>query len=215
MSIYETRRAPVSPADFDRWRAEYATTSYADQVAYYDGVWEKYPVQRHYNLPLAREFFAAPSGPTRVLEVGGWTGDVAVDILPQWPSIKDWLNVEVCRGAARAGYMVVPFASAYRAVVLEDWIWNQPEAFFEPFTVLFASHSFEHMTATNLRALLAKVTHISHVYIDTPLPEEPYDWHGYLGTHILELGWPQLIDLMAEFGWTLDRRDGTVGMFSR
>lgn len=190
--------------DFETWRATYDSMSYAEHVALYDRVWQDHPLQGHADIDAARSFFAGIREPVRhVLEVGGWTGVTAGVILSVMPGIEKWLNVEVCRGAAEHPATTDP---AYRAVVLDDWIWNQPSDFFAPFTVLFASHVFEHMTGANIAQLLGKIENIRHLYIDAPLPwEGDSDWGGYPGTHVLEWGWERLLAALKSRGWCLKK----------
>lgn len=189
--------------DFDRWRAAYATTSYDEQVRTHDKIWRDYPVQRHYCLPAARRFFAemaTPDEELRVLEIGGWTGDVAAAVLPDSPFVYDWLNVELCRGAVEHPATDDP---RYRPVVLDDWAWNYPAGWFDTFDVLFMSHSVEHMTGADLRQLLPLLGNVQRAYVDTPLPDVGTDWQGYSGTHICELSWPDLEALMLDHGFAL------------
>lgn len=214
MSIYGARPA-LTPADFDRWRDCYASTSYADQVKYHRMIWKDYPVQRHYDIAAARRFFAEMAdigNELRVLEIGGWTGDVVAAILPESLFIYDWLNVELCQGAVDHPATADP---RYRPVVLDDWIWNYPAEWFAKFDVLFASHSFEHMTGENIEQLLPLLGSIQRVYIDAPLEEEPVDWTGYHGAHVLEWGWRELVAAMRKNGFELDSVVNSAHLFLR
>jgi hypothetical protein len=41
---------------------------------------------------------------------------------------------------------------------------------------------------------------------DTPLDDEPPNWRGFTGTHILEVGWHGVDQLCAQHGYMLDWR---------
>ncbi len=188
--------------DFEGWRQSYDSMPYAEHVARYDEVWREYPLQSCVDIEAAQSFFAEIDEPVhRVLEIGGWTGLTAGAILSGIPDIKEWMNVEICQGAADHPATTHP---AYRAVVLDDWLWNKPPAFFTRFEILFASHVFEHMTGDNIKKLLGKIGNVRHLYIDAPLPwEGNSDWYRYPGTHVLEWGWEQLLDVLKWHGWSL------------
>lgn len=187
------------PNAFDYWRSHYAETTYADQVAFHEQVWKTFPVQTQVDLAAACEFFNAIHEPVRqVLELGGWTGVAAAAVLPHLPDLERWLNVELCRSAAEKRATDDP---AYEAVVLDDWLWNQPDGFFAPFTVFFASHSIEHLAGANVEALLPKLANVRYVYLDAPLSQDAPDWFGYPGCHVLEWGWSRLLEEFARHGW--------------
>jgi len=220
-SIYE-QRPKLGAADFDHWRSRYRSTSYEDQVKYHDWVWKDYPEQRHYNLEAATLFFQSIPQPRRVLEIGGWTGDVANHILrakaydgakdKRFRSIALWTNIEICRGAA-ARPVCKDFR--YEPRVLDCWVWEMPEDWFKPYDVVFMSHSIEHMSSEDVTKLLSRITSARYLYIDAPLAWSGTDWQGYMGTHILRWGWQALLEELAKHGWEQVFDMDTTRMFRR
>lgn len=187
--------------EFDTWRERYAALSFADQVKFHSLIWENYPRQQHYDLACVDAFFAAiPDQPLQVLEIGGWTGDVADHVLDHDERISEWLNVELCKEALLSVALRHP---AYGACVQDDFIWNQPTDFFAPYNVVFMSHSIEHLDRRDLMAL-APCLQADWLYIDTPLPEDgAVFWMGDASTHKLDMNWRELREFWEARGWTL------------
>ena len=183
---------------WDQWRAEYKATSYAAQQDFYSGVWATNPDQRHFTATAALAFFDGSA--RRVIEVGGWRGELAALVLTAHPEIELWRNYELCREAAAAAVSTDP---RYEGVSPPDWVWSLPPAELAGFDTLVLSHVIEHMTAEDLAALLAALHSPRRVYVESPLFDEPRDWAGYHGTHILELGWRGVDALFASAGFRL------------
>lgn len=186
--------------DWDQWRRDYDTTPYLDQLAFYDDVYRSHPEQKCHTLSRAQDFFShLPSDPLRVIEVGGWRGELASEIIPGYPNITKWTNYEVCRGAVEDSVLS---NEVYRAVVATEWLWERKI----PLTsdVFVACHVIEHMKFAQLRALLDKVT-ARWAYFEAPLLVPGQTWDGYMGTHINEAGWPDILSLMEGRGWALRR----------
>lgn len=187
----------MTAVDFDAWRVSYDAMTYDDHVRFYDAVWDAYPVQQHYDTGRATAFLARVD-PRRVLELGGWRGELAAAILPEFPDIVRWRNVEVCRGAAENAACTDP---RYEAIVPDAWLWERPDlvGFADTFV---ASHVIEHMRGDQLRALFAVVLpSVDAVFLASPLDEEGQGWAGYHGSHILELGWRDVAALLANAGF--------------
>ncbi len=194
--------SPWSAEFWDLFRAKYDSLAPADHAAMMAEFYPLSPVQSHFTMAAIAEFFAVH--PARcVIEVGGWDGAVASAILAAHPSIAHWTNYEICRLATFQ--FDDPRYSA--PALAESFVWDLPLAT-AAYDVLFASHRLEHMKAVNVRALLARLPTVTAVYVDVPLPDDAVDyrWPGYIGSHILELGWVQFEALFAEFGFAVERR---------
>ena len=170
--------------DFDAWRTRYDAMTYADHVRTYSELWKLFPVQQHFD-GHALGLFLDQTSPERVLEVGGWDGELAAVMLATCPWITTWDNVEICLEARDAS---ICFDKRYRAVSGDRFLWEMEGPF--DYDALVMSHSAEHMRWTELRALLEKIS-CRAVYLAAPLPTDGSDpdWKGYPGTHILEVGW--------------------------
>lgn len=195
------QRTPFALVEFDTWRARYTAMSAEEQVAFHSRIWQAYPVQQHYDLDCVDEFFAAVTDiDLKVLEIGGWTGDVADYVLEKDERISEWLNVELCIEAAQRS--VALRHPVYGACVMQDFVWNQQPEFFERYNVAFMSHSIEHLDRRDLMALAPVLK--GWLYIDAPLPEtgRPY-WWGCPATHQLDMNWDELREFWEARGWTL------------
>lgn len=186
--------------DWDAWRAEYDAMTYQDQQAFYDEVFDTYPVQRAYD-PLLVGGLLTLTRPKTVLEFGGWTGDLARDLLPGMPWIESWTNVDCSRKALAASVCDDP---RYRPRLAECWLWE--EEWSADFVV--ASHVIEHIRAKELAQLLRSVK-CRALYLEAPLRMEPTDWSGYAGSHILEIGWAGVDGLAGLAGYVLAERGET------
>lgn len=193
-------------AEFDRWRADYDRMSYAEQQSFYDRMEAEHPVQAGYALDngLLRFTHAfeqiIPKLPkTYVLELGGWHGELAKEMLSRCPGISVWCNVEISRAAVRNSV----FSDArYLTYVPPDQPWRVP---LPPGNVLVASHFIEHIRADNLVSLMLSLPDtLRYMILVAPLPEsaEDNDWAGYHGSHILEWGWRE-VRQQALFDWKL------------
>lgn len=176
--------------DWDAYRSGYDSMSYADQVAFYDKVWRLHPEQRHYSPDACSKFLSVVE-PDRVLEVGGWRGELAAEMLPLFPKIMHWHNIEICRGAVENSVCSDPH---YSTQVPSEWMWELPH---EPGGVLVAAHVIEHMTKEQVLSLLWS-TRPRAAFVQSPLTEKGQDWAGYNGSHVLKSGWEEVIDF---FGW--------------
>jgi hypothetical protein len=192
--------------DFDAWRAAYPTMTDEVRRAWDATCYLHWPEQAHGSLDAIRAF-TAPGG--KVLEVGGWRGDHAGACLKENPAIESWTNVEFCAEAARNPKTADP---RYRVVVPHRFRWWEDRPSLEA-DVLVMSHVVEHLSVEDLCGLLDAVMAIPRVYAEAPLPEGGSSWHGYLGTHVLPVGWSTVEALFQERGWKVEERKGDGRVF--
>lgn len=182
--------------DLDAFRRDYPHLTYAQHQALYSQVWASHPVQSHFDA-LECAYAIARVGPARVVEVGGWDGELGVAMLQVFPAAIDgWTNYEVCREAREAGQR--RRRAGYHAPDLDKWFWEQPTSA----DLLVASHTIEHLSAEHL-TLLLDATDAPALWFDAPLHDEPTDWMGSTTTHVLEIGWDGVTGLCEERGWSL------------
>ena len=184
--------------DFDAWRDNYDRLTYAEHVEFYRKVAEVYPEQQHYNEPAVRDFLAGSQGP--VLELGGWKGELAASVLPDFPGIPEWLNVEIAPQAISENACTDP---RYSVIVPHAFLWDT-DLDLSRFTTFIASHSIEHIKRRHVSQLLVRLGGVERMYVDAPLPDAPSKWGGGNGqhSHIIEIGWDGLRDLFASFGFS-------------
>lgn len=195
-----TKQSPAKP--FNDWRKTYDSKSYEEHVAFHEK-WSKiYPDQNRYNIERIRVFFYLVAHLKRsigVLEIGGWKGQLAKQMLKEFPSIKRWHNVEISKVVADE---TACHSKRYIAEVLPDFFWK---ATFDArlYDVLILSHVIEHMKGENLKGILEKTPSIKYLYIAAPIEQktEDVDWKGFVGTHILEIGWEDVHRLIRGCGF--------------
>lgn len=198
----DQRGRAVNAVDFDNWREQYATMTYQEQQAFYDRVEQDHPAQNSYrqNLPAWLRFFThvtARLSRPRVLELGGWHGEMAAEILAAFPALDTWTNYEICPAAVKKS---VCDDRRYRAIVSYDYAWNVrlPDS-----DVFVACHTIEHITVNQFEQLLDNLPlMVSYTAIEMPLPDKgPAEWAGYHGSHIFEAGWQEAAAILAGYGW--------------
>jgi len=183
--------AVVAAIDWDVWRAEYDTMSFADQQAFYQRVADLHPEQRSANIPRAHAAFDGIGGEDlTVVELGGWDGTLAASMLTRG-DVCGWTNFDIVGVPQRCARL------EYHLIVLDDHLWNV----YEPFGDVFvATHTIEHLKARELK-LLFDCLRVDWIYLEAPLDDGPRDWAGYPGSHVLEIGWDGVNDLLSERGW--------------
>ena len=199
--------------DFDAWRDNYDRLTYAEHVEFYRQVAEVYPDQEHYNEPAVREFLYGVHGD--VLEIGGWKGELAAKVLPDFPDITSWLNIEIAPQAISENVCTDP---RYAVQVPPTWIWDV-DIDLERFRTVVASHVIEHMKWADVVKLMERLRHIDRLYVDAPLPDKPSLWGGGESSHIIEVGWNGLRTLFASYGFrqtgSMDGKWGPAYWFAR
>lgn len=179
--------------------------SFAEQVGVYEAVALAAPNQNRYDL---RALQAALNDCSTVTEIGGWQGHLAADVLRRH-SLARWLNYEICRWATTHTVCVDP---AYQAITLSDWPWNTDLAAADLFV---ASHVIEHMRFAELERLADQFEKFDRLHLQIPVSMlEQADWTGYRGSHILEVPWTAIDQLLGEHGlFTAD--DGECRTYQR
>lgn len=191
---------------WDDWRANYDALTFEEHQEFNAQVAERYPRQQCFNATACREFLAERQ-PRRVVELGGWDGELAGLMLPAFPRILDWANYDITPVTQSCTHPV------YRRVLLDDWPWNRVVAG----DALIASHVFEHMRGREIGTLLDR-WNVQSVFVDCPIDWQGHPWNGYEGTHILELGIHDLVGLFTDRGYTVEMvstAPSFIGFFDR
>lgn len=186
--------------DWDRWRANYDSMSWRDQLDFYSMVERLHPDQQFFTAPSVLQFLREAGSPSSlcVLEIGGWKGELAAAVGPT----KRWLNIEIFPEAIRYG----PREGWYRAMVPHDFIWNAGVPI--GYDVLIMSHTIEHIRFHEFTKIIEQFDG-AWVFLEAPLHDQPRDWRGYGGTHVFEAGWGDVDDLMGRHGLRpVHRSDG-------
>jgi hypothetical protein len=188
---------------FDEWRDKYDSMTIEDQMEFHREFYKRWTVvHQHGDDRPVDAFFdmAFHALPVNVLEIGGWDGAAAARVLPRHPNIMEWLNVEFAKDAVDNP---VCTDDRYKAEVPTVWPWFVQ---YEGYSVLFLQHVVEHMKFDQFQRLINHAAvDAEWVFIQSPLDMEPRSWKGYPGCHILEVGWNQIDEFMAESGFDLVR----------
>ena len=179
--------------DWDSWRAAYAGMTFADQVAFYEMCLELHPGQQSYDsaeaIGVLRKIRGWYERPLRVVELGGWDGRLGRDMLSTG-LVGEWTNYDLVEPPQAV-------AEGYAFVRLVDWFWSGVVVDADLFV---ASHTIEHLSLPHLQLLAGCLT-TDWVHLQAPLEREPRAWAGYPGSHILEVGWDGVDDVLANVGY--------------
>ena len=177
--------------DWDDWRVAHPSMTFHDQQEFYSRVLDLYPRQQSFNPKICHEAFDYIAGEDlAVLELGGWDGGLASQMLHR-SDVARWTNIDlievpqVCR------------SERYEFQVLTDYLWNLPQVEADVFV---ACHTIEHLSTAELAELVGWLRS-PFVYLDAPLKMYPLDWTGFPGSHILDIGWEGVNELLEASGY--------------
>lgn len=188
--------------DWNKWREDYLSMNWEQQLAYYEDIWKQYPVQQSYSRIASIAFFnyvASMGGSGNIIELGGWQGHLARDVWNLLSPDIVWHNYEVCKSAVDNP---VIYDNRYKGIVPIDFLWNYPAEHFKQYNTFVASHSIEHITFDNFKCLIDKLDSIQYIYLDIPIEQiiKP-DWDNYIGTHILDASWQDIVSVLNSHGY--------------
>jgi hypothetical protein len=182
-------KTPTTPgvvAMFNRWRKKYDDYSDEQHRQFYSEMYRKYPDQESYHLTSVKLFLDTVRNPY-VFEFGGWDGSLAGEALNLCEHVVSWHNYDCCADAVAASTV-----DDHRYLGF-DCRFNVWEGIASTPNTLVAAHSIEHIRQRHFHKLLDALPDLTDIYIDSPLPKEAPNWHGYEGTHIYEAGWKETI----------------------
>jgi methyltransferase family protein len=185
----------LTPVDWDAWRRDYDSMTVADQRAFYDRVFEQYPEQARFSVKALGRLLDEIDRPVNVIELGGWDGGFAAEMLALNPRILSWTNFEISKAAVEAS---VCADARYLGWALDEWYWELDHAA----DVFVASHVLEHLKLRDVRAVFDATT-CGWMFLQAPLADGATNWRGYRGTHILEAGWGTLTSELDARGYDL------------
>lgn len=189
----------------NKWRQNYRTMPFAKHQSDTDAIMLAHatPEQHIINSTDLRRCLATiDCAGKRVIEFGGWRGAMANAVLSEFPDLAAWRNHEICPSAQRDDHCRDP---RYECVVADRFVWETPRP--SEGDIFVTSHSIEHITAEHLGLLFKWLPDsIKWMYLCAPIPDSCEDnkWDGYGGTHILEIGWAQIIRYFIPDSLTVD-----------
>jgi len=197
------------PKMFDDYRRNYDKLPFENHLKLYDVIAKFFPDQQQYAVDAVQNFLYQIEGEVNVLELGGWKGELATEIFNsiQGGRIGKWTNYELCATAVNAGLK----HPKYKAVVLKQFFDGKVKGY----NTLIMSHVLEHMKVEQFKKILSGLKNIKYIYIDAPIADktEGVDWSGYLGSHVLEIGWDDVVALLKKKGFILMEDCGQIKSF--
>ena len=186
--------------NFNEWREKYSSYSFKEQKEIINRLELRYPKQRQFNFKEVSNFLKDIPKP-KVLELGGWKGELASEILAQNKNVILWHNYDICSNAIDKS---VCKDKRFKAILLTDFAWNLD--IFSEYNTCVLSHVIEHIRKHELEKFFNKIKHIKYIFIDAPL-NDPYllrGWKNYAGTHILECGWDCVKNMLKGYNLKLN-----------
>lgn len=182
--------------DFDEWRRNYSTMSEAEHLEFLNRCEALFPDQAHFNFQAIRKYIEFYPN-SRVLEIGGWKGELAKMVMEEVP-VASWRNIEPCSAAIDK---TVPMGQLpYIPLRQSRFRWfNEPRTLHPD--LLISSNTIEHLDNTDLLSLVRWFCGIPHVILEAPLKPHKESWDGYLGSHMLEMDWHDMHHLMYQYGY--------------
>lgn len=168
---------------FNNWRKNYDTYTLDDQKRIINKLEEKYPNQKQFSRGEIYKFFLNRTC-KKIVEIGGWKGDLANEVLNNNKTIELWNNYDICSNAKDKA---ICKDVRYNCIIPDDFVWNLNQ--FETYDTCILSHVIEHIKEEELQKLFIKLKNIKHIYIAAPIDKDKNNWNNYCGTHILKCGW--------------------------
>jgi hypothetical protein len=177
--------------EFDDWRNKYDTMSIDEQVEYHNKLEELYPDQAHYNYENVKEVLNLGKKNADVLEFGTWKADLCEIVLNEY-EINSWVGIEICKSAIEKTKCKSP---KFKYIFPNKFDWfkdgNRPKC-----DIIIATHFIEHLSNEHFVELAKYCKGVEYIYFEAPLSENGENWNGYLGTHKLNFGWNQVVEIM-------------------
>lgn len=201
---------------FNDYRKNYDTLPFENHVKLYEIISKFFPSQEQYNLDAVNSWIETLPKPVRILEIGGWKGELARKILEtHGERITSWMNHDICNEAIIEGYK----GDKYISIPLRGFL-SFTQGMCET-DALLMSHSLEHMKFREFESFMNGIKQkeypIRHIYLDVPIAEKDRDvnWENYSGTHVLDVGWETIEALIFSHGYLKTSHNGNIRCFSR
>jgi hypothetical protein len=198
----------------NRWRKNYELMTYQDHKNYYQAVFNEAPHQRQYTYDeVSYPFERLKDKNLWVIEFGGYQGELAHQILRKYDNIKLWDNYEITDRALK--YRICN-DERYHPIVLDGFIWDYASGTHGipgVYNLFISSHTIEHITGHDFQKLVDKVIrHVDYCILEIPLPMDMSKgvetWNNYDGTHIQDLSYTKIVNILFEAGFTNFQRTG-------
>lgn len=184
---------------FDEWRSKYEEMSYRDNIDFHNQMESMYPNQMHFNAGNVIITLNLIGRPFKVLEFGGWKGDLAFAMITHYgDDIINWINIEICEAVINK---TIHSSEKYRVIKPHRFDWFAEKRIEKP-DVVVATHFIEHISNEHFELLARYVSGIPVIYFEAPIEDSRQSWNGYMGTHKLIYGWDDVKRIMKGYGYS-------------
>ena len=202
---------------WDEWRRNYPKMSHADQITFaLDFKANLNDNKTSYRSSLTAKhlhkyFTDNEEIHCHILEMGGWRGGLANQILGEDYWIDAWINYEIALDAILYPHCI---DERYLAVIPSKPLWEFSSDQLKC-DYFVASHVFEHIQSSEAHLLiqLLQKANIKRLFLDVPTDESRTKWVGYPGTHISSYTQKALIDTIKYYGFKLEIKDDSYLQF--
>jgi hypothetical protein len=198
---------------FDRYRKKYDSLTFGYKLRK-AGKWlSQYPEQAHFDIIPVRYWLEnVVPRPASILEIGGWRGDLAENVLSSFEYINLWHNYDLILNNS---YQKCA-DKRYKLITLYDDLWHL--SLKDEYNSLIATHMIEHINWKEFTDLAKWVpSGIETILFESPLPDsdENFSWKGDFSSHVLEKGWEQVINEMKKHGFSVIYSENNTVVFKR
>lgn len=194
------------PNVWNLWRELYYDLTEAENIQFGNDIFARYPGQASFNpfnfdFAIKKHLERLPV-PPKVLEVGGWRGELAQHCFSKH-EIWSWHNIDMCKAAVDNSLPIQKHdkcSPGYTSFFPGDFDWFKKPRL-EDYDMFVSAHTIEHLTDDHFLQLMDYAMGIPIVLLEAPITNEGQKWDGYIGTHIMEMGWERVHKEMAARGW--------------
>lgn len=196
--------------EFDFFRDVYGRLTFAEKKKFYTRMAAEHPGQSHHNKKEALKWLSGLANKKRVLELGGWDGELAESALETFPEIESWTNWEIVPAQTFAR----KHDPRYDAPLVTCELWES-SLVPDNFDAFISAHAIEHLSDPQVSRLLYFLRPIRNVFLESPLRDGGQDWRGGTDTHVLQMGWREIEIWMGWNGLSLVKKEGDIRTFTR
>ncbi|MEE9439557.1 MAG: hypothetical protein V3V14_11195 [Saprospiraceae bacterium] len=183
--------------NFNKYRKEYDSYSFKQLQEIYNELELLYPKQEHFTTEYIERFLTNIPSP-KIMELGGFKGELASQILAKNKRILLWHNYDICPNSIEK---TMCKDKRYKAILLEDFAWNLD--IFDSYNVCILSHTIEHIKQKQLKRFFDKIKNVKYIYIEAPMR---LSWNNTPTTHILECGWKAITNMLRDYKEIIKRK---------
>lgn len=195
------------PNVWNKWRELYDELTDKEHADFLNDSEARYPNQKSFKFENYDYLFNLTNNHNcRVVEVGGWRGELAHECLSKH-NISTWLNIDLCSSALdKIATNELRNDPRYIGFRPNKFRWFEGNRIIHS-DVLISAHTIEHLSDKDMIKFMYWLKDISIVMLEAPIGMSRVPsshWHNYLGSHKLEMGWDEINALMELLGFSVE-----------